>query len=97
MRSLVDGDSAVPAVAKPQNMKNRGASVSVRLRRMFYETRFSRDSNQRRLTLHFQKYIHWTGKHMKLLLKRVEKAWEYGKFQTYFDPKFPELTDTKGR
>ena len=65
--------------------------------RMFYETRQPAEGNKKRLTLHLQKYIHWTGKNMKLMAKRVERAWEYGAFQKYFDEKYPQLTDPRGR
>ncbi|XP_026189992.1 uncharacterized protein LOC34620322 [Cyclospora cayetanensis] len=64
---------------------------------MFYETRQPGEGNKKRLTLHLQKYIHWTGKNMKLMAKRVERAWEYGAFQKYFDEKYPQLTDIRGR
>lgn len=65
--------------------------------RMFYETRQPADSPKKRLSLHLQKYIHWTGRNMKLMARRVERAWEYGAFQKYFDEKYPTLTDSRGR
>lgn len=65
--------------------------------RMFYETRQPPEGSKKRLTLHMQKYIHWTGKNMKLMAKKVERAWEYGSFQKYFDERYPTLTDTRGR
>lgn len=34
---------------------------------------------------------------MKLMAKKVERAWEYGAFQKYFDERYPTLTDTRGR
>lgn len=64
---------------------------------MFYETRQPPEGSKKRLTLHMQKYIHWTGKNMKLMAKKVERAWEYGSFQKYFDERYPTLTDTRGR
>ncbi|KAL8275290.1 hypothetical protein Esti_000739 [Eimeria stiedai] len=64
---------------------------------MFYESRVPSESNKKRLSLHLQKYIHWTGKSMKLMAKKVERAWEYGAFQKYFDEKYPRLTDARGR
>lgn len=64
---------------------------------MFYEARLPKEKAKKQLTARLQRYIRWTGKHVKLLLARVEKAWEYGRFQKYFDNQAPLLTDKKGR
>ncbi|KAL8425488.1 hypothetical protein Efla_002609 [Eimeria flavescens] len=79
---------------------NRATSPKTNMKKaslMFYETRLPSEGNKKRLSLHLQKYIHWTGKSMKLMAKKVERAWEYGAFQKYFDEKYPQLTDARGR
>ncbi|EPR60772.1 putative 50S ribosomal protein L33 [Toxoplasma gondii TgCatPRC2] len=64
---------------------------------MFYEARLPSEKNKKQITLSLQRYIRWTGKQVKLLLDKVEKAWEYGRFQKYFDNQAPLLTDRRGR
>ncbi|PHJ23015.1 ribosomal protein l33 [Cystoisospora suis] len=64
---------------------------------MFYEARLPSEKNKKQLTMKLQRYIRWTGKQVKLLVQRVERAWEYGRFQKYFDKQAPLLTDKKGR